>query len=154
MVSGFFSDLRSPKIRTVYCGPGNDRYFFFSVHAARGQKSANPLITQNLEFEPSSWQVSRHSSRTESYLNFVYCDNDYVMPVCPCNTRQSPTPKHQTYVELHLRPTARLRWLLPQMEAIEAAAPAPPPPPPRPPPPPPQPPPPKAASVAIRHRRR
>ena len=34
----------------------------------------------------------------------------------------SPIPNHHTYVELHLRPTARLRCLLHHTEAITAAA--------------------------------
>ena len=34
----------------------------------------------------------------------------------------SPTLNHHTYVELHLRPTAQLRWLLHLMEAIAAVA--------------------------------
>ena len=29
---------------------------------------------------------------------------------------------HHTYVELHLRPSAKLRWLLPQIETIAAVA--------------------------------
>ena len=34
----------------------------------------------------------------------------------------SPTSNHRSNVELHLRPSARLTWLIPYIEAIAAAA--------------------------------
>ena len=104
VVYGFFSDLRSPPKESYIVG--QDRC----------------LLSQFLERAKISSPVSEGlSPLQELRVTLILCAMTRLRS--PSAVQQpSLTPKHHTYVELHLRPTARPRWLLPQMESTAATA--------------------------------
>ena len=116
LVSGVFSDLRSPEIRTIYYGTENHPYFCYQL--LEGAEIS--ISSQNWR---QFWAVSA-ASRNWDLLEFcvLLVPGMIRLRTPSAATLASPTPNQHTYVELHLRPTARLRWLLHHMEAIAAAA--------------------------------
>jgi len=114
-ISGVFSDLRSPEIRIIDYATENHPYFC-------SQFLEGAKISKSFQIWHQFWAVSA-ASRNWDLLEFC----ELLVPGMvrllrtPSAVQHTSTiPTHHT--ELHLRPTARLRWLLHHMEAIAAAA--------------------------------
>ena len=114
-ISGVFSDLRSPEIRIIDYATENHPYFC-------SQFLEGAKISKSFQIWHQFWAVSA-ASRNWDLLEFcvLLVPGMIRMRTPSAVEHPPPTPNHHTYVELHLRPMARLRWLIPRMEAIPAA---------------------------------